>query len=84
MIMYIVIANLPPDVSPNDVKDRFSDQGIDGRVTFNRDGDSSRVTAILKFDHLQRVAAEQMAQRINGMFYMGRRLESYVPLFLQG
>lgn len=84
MTMYIVIANLPPEASPDDIKARFLVQGVDGGVTFNREGDPSKVTAIIESDHLQRVAAEQIAYRINGRFFMGRRLQSYVPLFLQG
>jgi hypothetical protein len=82
MTIYIIIANLPPEASPEDVKARFLTQGVDGGVTFYREGDPSKVTAIIESDHLRRVAAEQIAFRINGMFFMGRHLQSYVPLFL--
>ena len=84
MPMHIVIANLPPGVTPEGVKARFEELGVVGEITINREGDPGKVTAIIESDDLERVAADQIAYRIDGSLYHGRRLQSYVPLFLQG
>lgn len=84
MFMNIVIANLPPGVTPEGVQARFEELGVSGKITLNREGDPEKVTAIIKSDNLERVAADQIAYRIDGTLFHGRRLQSYVPLFLQG
>lgn len=84
MTMHIVVANLPPGVTPEGVKARFEELGVIGDITLNREGNPNKVTAIFEFDHLERTAADQIAYRIDGMLFRGRRLQSYVPLFLQG
>ena len=84
MPMHIVVANLPPGVTPEGVKARFEKLGVIGEITLNREGDPNKVTAIIESDTLERAAADQIAYRIDGMLFRGRRLQSYVPLFLQG
>ena len=82
MPIHIVIANLPPGVTVEGVKTRFGERGLCGAITLLRDGNPGKVTAIFEVENMDRIVADQIAYRIDGMFFRGRRLQSYVPLFL--
>lgn len=84
MPMHIIIANLPPEVTPEGVQARLARMGISTAVTLNREGDPHKVTAVIAADALERPAAGEIAAKIDGVFYHGRRLQAYVPLFMQG
>lgn len=82
MPIHIVIANLPSGVTAEGVKTRFEKRGLNGAITLLRDGDPGKVTAIVETEGMDRIVADQIAYRIDGVFFRGRRLQSYVPLFL--
>ncbi len=84
MSIHIVIANLPPEVTPEGVQTRFARLGIATAVILNREGDPHKVTALIQSEGLDRPAADEIASKIDGAFYHGRRLHAYVPLFMQG
>lgn len=83
MPMHIVIANLPPEVTPEGVQARLARMGINTEVILSREGDPHKVTAVVAADELDRPAADEIASKIDGVFYRGRRLQAYVPLFMQ-
>jgi hypothetical protein len=64
--------------------DAGPDQTVDTnvQVTLNKEGDPNKVTAIIQLPGVERVAADQIAQRIDGMEYEGRYLKAFVPLFM--
>ncbi|WP_295392223.1 hypothetical protein [uncultured Thiodictyon sp.] len=82
--MHIVIANLPPEITAEGIQARMRALGTNAQITLNHEGDPSKVTAIIDSAGLERTAADQIAWRINGAIYQGRRLHAYVPLFMQG
>jgi RecJ-like exonuclease len=84
MPMHIVIANLPPEVTSEGIKARLEALGVSAEITLNHEGDPTKVIAIVESEALERIAADQIAWRINGAIYHGRRLQAYVPLFMQG
>lgn len=81
--MHIVIANLPPEITAEGIQARMQALGVTAQITLNHEGDPNKVTAIIDSEALERVAADQIAWRINGAIYQGRHLHAYVPLFLQ-
>jgi hypothetical protein len=84
MPMHIVIANLPPEVTAERIKTRLGELGVTAEITLNNEGDPAKVTAIIESEGLERPAADQIALRIDGSIFHGRRLHAYVPLFMQG
>jgi hypothetical protein len=77
----VLIGNLPPDVTEEDVEDALDGLGYDLRVALTRDDKDERLLAIVRFDGMTRGVAEKLAARINGMPWRGRTLTAYVPLF---
>ena len=84
MPMHIVVSNLPPEVTAEGIRARFEELGLAAQIILNHEGDPGKVTAIIESDDLDRPAADQIAERIDGALYNGRRLHAYVPLFMQG
>ena len=79
----IVIANLPPDVTEEDILDALEGLGYELQVTIPRVGNQDRVTAIVRFDDMTRHIAEKLAKRISGMPWRDRTLKAYVPLLFE-
>jgi len=79
----IVIANLPPDVTEEDILDALEGLGYELQVTIPRVGNEDRVTAIVRFDDMTRHIAEKLAKRISGMPWRDRTLKAYVPLLFE-
>ncbi len=79
----IVIANLPPDVTEEDILDALEGLEYDLQVTIPRVGNEDRVSAIVRFDDMTRHVAEKLAKRISGMRWRDRTLKAYVPLLFE-
>lgn len=82
MSQRILIGNLPPDVTVEEIEQVARDGGAEAhRVRLNREGDAEKVAAVLELPNLDRAAADRIAGRINGVRYRERTLTAYVPLF---
>jgi hypothetical protein len=80
--MRILISNLPADVTAEEIEQVARDGGATGaRVTLNREGDADKVGAVLELPNIDRVTADQIANKINDSRYRDRTLHAYVPLF---
>jgi hypothetical protein len=81
MSQTIMIGNLPPDVTVEELAGILTDAGAENPdVTLNNEGNSDKVTAILGLD-LDRPAADKIVDALRGRFFRGRTLTAYVPLF---
>ncbi len=78
--MHILVGNLPPDITAEDIEDALSDLEFDIQVKLSP-GD--RATAQITFQGMTRGVAEELATLINGRFWRERTLEAYVPLFFK-
>jgi hypothetical protein len=78
--MHILVGNLPPDITVEDIQDALADLDFDIEVTLSP-GD--RTTAQITFAGMTRTAAEGLAEQINGRFWRERTLQAYVPLFFK-
>ena len=79
----VLIGNLPPQVTEDDLQDALEGLGYDLEVKLSREGSEEKVTAIVRFDGMTRAIAEKLAERIKGMPWQGRTLNAYVPLFFK-
>jgi hypothetical protein len=82
MALRVVVGNFPPETTAEELQAAFAEQEINVQVTLNKEGDPNKVTAIIQLPGVERVAADQIAQRIDGMEYKGRYLKAFVPLFM--
>lgn len=83
MAQRILIGNLPPDVTVEEIEQVASEAGATApTVKLNREGNSNKVTAVLELPNIERVAADKLAASINGRSYRDRTLSAYVPLFM--
>ncbi|MCG6940844.1 MAG: hypothetical protein LJE69_06305 [Thiohalocapsa sp.] len=83
MSQRILIGNLPPDVTVEEIEQVARDGGAEApAVTLNREGNADKVAAVLELANIDRAAADRIAARINGTRYRERTLSAYVPLFL--
>jgi hypothetical protein len=80
--MHILVSNLPADVSEERLQEVFAKAGLNATIKLNREGDASKVTAVVESPDMDRPAADRLAARINGMQYEGHKLSAYVPLFM--
>ncbi len=80
--MHILVSNLPAEVTEEGLQEAFAKAGLNATVMLSREGDASKVTAIVESADMDRPAADRLAARINGMLYEGHKLSAYVPLFL--
>jgi hypothetical protein len=81
--LHILVGNLPPDVSEDEIQEALADLGFELTVRLFREGSAERVTAQLTFAGMTRGVAEKLAARLNGRQYRGRVLKAYVPLFFK-
>ncbi len=83
MSQRILIGNLPPDVTVEELEQVAREAGAEApRVTLSHEGDQDKVGAVLELPNLDRVAADKIANQINGSRYKDRALTAYVPLFM--
>ncbi|MGB5834530.1 MAG: RNA-binding protein [Thiohalocapsa sp.] len=83
MSQKIIIGNLPPAVTVEEITKVLTDAGVEQlNVTLNNEGDASKVTAVLVLDDLDRPSADRIAGQINGTRYRDRTLSAFVPLFM--
>lgn len=78
----VVVNNLPPETTADELKAAFAERGIEVEIILHHEGNPDKVTAIVELPDMDRVTADRLAQRIDGMEYKGRQLKAYVPLFL--
>jgi hypothetical protein len=82
MTQKIIIGNLPPDVTVDELARLLVQAGADDpEITLNNEGNLEKVTAVLALGDLDRPAAEKIVDRIRGRLFRGRTLTAYVPLF---
>jgi hypothetical protein len=79
----VLIGNLPPQVTEDDLQDALAGLGYDLDIKLNREGSAEKVTAIVRFDGMTRAIADKFAERIEGMLWKGRSLNAYVPLLFK-
>jgi hypothetical protein len=82
MTQKIIIGNLPPDVTVDELARLLVQAGADDpEITLNNEGNLEKVTAVLALGDLDRPAADKIVDRIRGRLFRGRTLTAYVPLF---
>ena len=82
MTQKIIIGNLPPDVTVDELARLLVQAGADDpEITLNNEGNLEQVTAVLALGDLDRPAADKIVDRIRGRLFRGRTLTAYVPLF---
>lgn len=79
----VLVGNLPPSVDEDDLQDALEGLGYELEIELVREGSEERVTAVVRFDGMTRIAAEQLADKIKGRVWHGRTLNAYVPLFFK-
>lgn len=79
----VLVGNLPPDIDEDDLQDAFEGLGYELDIKLVREGSEERVTAVVRFEGMTRVVADQLAARIKGMLWRDRTLQAYVPLFMK-
>jgi hypothetical protein len=78
----LLIGNLPPEVTEDEIKTLMAEAGAEGiEASINREGDASKGTAVLLMPDVDRAVLDRIANDINGMQFRGRTLTAYVPLF---
>jgi RNA recognition motif-containing protein len=83
MSQRIVVGNLPPDTTVEELAEVLANAGAEQvAITLNNEGDKSKVAAVIAFEDIDRATADRIAARINGMRYRERTLSAYVPLFM--
>lgn len=83
MSQRIIIGNLPPDTTVEEIEQVARDGGAEApTVKLNREGDADKVTAVLELPNLDRAGADRIAADIDGSRYRERTLSAYVPLFM--
>lgn len=83
MSQRIIVGNLPPDITAEELDGVLKNAGVEHiAITLNNEGDKSKVAAVLAFEDIDRATADRVAARIHGMRYRDRTLSAYVPLFL--
>jgi len=82
MTLRVVVSNFPPETTADGLKATFAEHGIEVDVALHNVGNPDKVTAIVQLPDMDRVTADRLAQKIDGMEHKGRHLRAYVPLFL--
>ena len=80
--MHILISNLPPTVTEEQLHQALADAGLEATVKLTREGDQDKVTAIVSSPEMDRPSADRLAAHINKLQMEGRTLRAYVPLFM--
>lgn len=79
----LLVGNLPPGTTGEEVMELFADAGASVEVLKIADeGNPERVTATVVLD-VSRTTAEVMADRAKSVLFKGRELEFYVPRFFR-
>lgn len=79
----VLVGNLPPSIDEDDLQDALEGLGYELEIELVREGNEERVTAVVRFDGMTRIAAEKLAEKIKGRVWHGRTLNAYVPLFFK-
>jgi hypothetical protein len=79
--MKLVIGNLPPETTAEELASALAEHGIESTVTLNTEGNPDKVTAIVVVPDMDRPTADRLALRISGIHHKGRTLRAFVPLF---
>ena len=79
----VLIGNLPPDTTAEDVVELFSAENANVEVLkLSDDGTKDRVTATVALD-VPQATAKVMADRARRTHFKGRELDVYVPQFFK-
>jgi len=78
MSLTILIANLPPETSEEEVRELLENSSMILAVEIKDDGNPDRLTAAVEMD-LNRTTAKIMKEKGRGMRFKDRALEVYVP-----
>ena len=79
----VLIGNLPPDTTEEDVVELFSAENANVEVLkLSDDGTKDRVTATVALD-VPQATAKVMADRARRTHFKGRELDVYVPQFFK-
>ncbi|MCU7958943.1 MAG: RNA-binding protein [gamma proteobacterium symbiont of Bathyaustriella thionipta] len=78
MSLTVLIANLPPGTTEQEVRELLENSSIIQAVEIKDDGDPERLTAAVEMD-LDRTTAKIMKEKGRGMRFKDRALEVYVP-----
>jgi len=73
----ILLTGLPPDVDPDKLKERMAQFGPVLRIDIITEGDAGNPWVIVEMD-LELVAAQAIAQRIDGIYYIDRFIGAHV------
>jgi RNA recognition motif-containing protein len=77
----ILISNLPPDVTEQELKELFASRGNESvlDVELDKEGNPDKVAAKVHMD-IDSATARIMADKVEGVIFKGRKLSFYVPL----
>ena len=79
----ILVSNLPPGTTVEEVEEMFQKWGAEVQVEIQTEGDPDRPTALVTLDVDQKTA-RIMVDRSKDYFYKGRTLSFYAPLLMDG
>lgn len=82
MSLSIVVGDFSPETTAEELQEVFAGHGVDAEITLNKEGNKDKVTAVIRLPEADRVTADRLAARLNGVEYKGRFLKAYVPLFM--
>jgi RNA recognition motif-containing protein len=77
----ILITNLPPDVTEQELRELFASRGNDAilEVELEKEGNPDKLTAKVHMD-IDSETARIMADKNQGIIFKGRKIDFYVPL----
>ncbi|MCP3867068.1 MAG: RNA-binding protein [Gammaproteobacteria bacterium] len=75
----ILVSNLPPGTTAEEIVEMFKKWGAD--VAVDIEGESERLTAVVNLD-VDAKTARIMVDRAKDLFYKGRTLSFYAPLMM--
>jgi RNA recognition motif-containing protein len=77
----ILITNLPPDVTEEELRQLFAQRGNESvvNVEFEREGNPDNIIAKVQMD-IDSATARIMAEKAQGIVWKGRKISFYVPL----
>lgn len=78
--MVITLGNLPPHITQQHINDLLKGDKRIRKITFNKEGNPNKVMALVDME-ISRFEAQFLSKKLNQMFFEGRRIEAYTPLF---
>lgn len=79
--MKIVLGNLPDGVDEGDIEELMAQYGAVASTELLKEDDSDRMERLVVLEDVSRVAADAIAEKLNGYYWKGVQVTARVPVF---